>query len=124
MNISTICLKSKLNNLKGHLAEGQETITKINHKRGTLTLEKEEPDQKLKDLDKQYEKIRPLLERKGYTRKRRENVPTSHDMISANSSSARYRRRTETRNLNLFMVELKFFCIEHGIISRVMHLQN
>ena len=26
--------------------------------------------------------------------------------------------------LNLFMVELKLFCMEHGIILRVMYLQN
>ena len=42
----------------------------------------------MKDLDQQYENIRHLLEQ-------RENVPTNDDIISNNSSSARYRRRTE-----------------------------
>ena len=49
-------------------------MTKLNDKRGTLTLEKEKLEQELKDFDEQYEKIRLLLEQKGYVRKRRENV--------------------------------------------------
>ena len=74
MNIFTICLKWNLNNHKGQIAKGQETITKLNDKRGTLTLEKKRLEQELKDFDEQYEKIRLLLEQKGYVRKRRENV--------------------------------------------------
>ena len=55
-----------------------------------ITLDKQKLEQELKDLDKQYEKMRFLLEQKDYTRKRRENVPINHDMISDNSSSTRY----------------------------------
>ena len=72
-------------------------MTKINDKRGTLTLENEKIEHELKDLDKQYKKIHFLLEQKGYARKRRENVRKNHDIISENSGSTSYQRRTETK---------------------------
>ena len=58
----TICLEWNLNKLKGKIAEGQETITKINDKRGTLTLKREKLEHKLKDLDEKYENICLLLQ--------------------------------------------------------------
>ena len=58
----TICLEWNLNNLKGKIAEGQETITKINDKQGTLTLKRKKLEHKLKDLDKKYENICLLLQ--------------------------------------------------------------
>ena len=54
-------------------------------------------------LNAQYEKIRTLLERKGYARKRRENIPTDKNMISHNLSSTRYRRKKETKNILEFL---------------------
>ena len=96
-----------LNNFKGQITERQEIITKINDKRGTLTLEKEKLEQESKDLDKQHEKICLLSEQKGYAQKRMENVPTNPDMISDNSGSTHYRRHTEDtsfvgRSMGLF----------------------
>ena len=57
----------------------------------------------LESLSNQYEKIRILLEQKGYARKRRENVPTNDEMISNYSSSTRYRRKNETKNMLEFI---------------------
>ena len=117
LNIFTICLKWNLNNQKGQIAKGQETITKLNDKRGTLTLEKKRLEQELKDFDEQYEKIRLLLEQKGYVRKRRENVSyiiwfNVNYMISDNSSSNRYRRGTETKKILEFI---------HGEVEASLH---
>ena len=66
----------------------------------------------MKDLDKQHKKIRLLLEQKGYARKRRENVRKNHDIISENSGSTRYGRRTETKIILEFThggVEASFY---------------
>ena len=57
----------------------------------------------LKVLNSEYEKIKKLLEQKGYARKRRENIPTDEEMILDNFSSTRYRRRNETKNMLEFI---------------------
>ena len=108
LNIFTTCLESNLTNLKAQISDGLETNTKINVKRWTLALEKEWLEQELKDLDKQYGQIRLLLNQKGSAQNWMENFPTNNDMISDNSSSTCYRRRTETKNILEFIhVELK-----------------
>ena len=61
-----------------------------------------------------------MLEQKGCAQKRMENVRKNHDMISENSGSTRYRRRIETK----IILEFTHGGVKHGIISRVMHLQN
>ena len=50
-------------------------------------------------MREQYEKLRLLLEQKGFARKRRENTNTTFEMISDYKCSKLYRRRKETRNV-------------------------
>ena len=39
------------------------------------------------------------MEQKGFARKRRENAPTTETMINSSTSSTRYRRKEETKNI-------------------------
>lgn len=51
------------------------------------------------DIKLQFNKIKLILEQKEYARNRRKNTATTFEMINDSSSSARYRRRAETKNL-------------------------
>ena len=50
-------------------------------------------------IKEQYDKLRSVLEHKGYARKRRENTTTTYKTISDSSSSRRYCRRKESQNI-------------------------
>ena len=55
--------------------------------------------QDLDEINTQYQKLKVLLQQKGYARKRRENIPTDEKMIGSRCSSTRFRRREETKNV-------------------------
>ena len=65
--------------------------------------EVEEQKKLMAEVQKQYEKLRILLEQKGYSKKRRENSATTFEMIDNYNSSTRYRRRWETQNILEFI---------------------
>ena len=65
--------------------------------------EVEEQKKLMAEVQKQYEKLRILLEQKGYCKKRRENSATTFEMINNYNSSTRYRRRRETKNILEFI---------------------
>lgn len=75
--------------------EFQETVE------GLEVLQKETAEQKgeLNKVKEQYEKLRVMLEQKGYSRKRRENTETTWENVTSVTSSTRYRRRKETKNI-------------------------
>lgn len=58
---------------------------------------------RLKELTEAYEKVRKLLEQKGYSRRRRGFESTSFEMINDYRSSTRYRKREESRNILQFI---------------------
>ena len=58
---------------------------------------------RLKELTEAYEKVRKLLEQKGYSRRRRGFASTSFEMINDYKSSTRYRRREESKNILEFI---------------------
>lgn len=62
-----------------------------------------EQEQRLKELNQTYEKLKVLLEQKDYSRRRRSQASTSHEMINDSRSSTRYRRREETKNVLEFI---------------------
>jgi hypothetical protein len=86
----------ELVNLEDQINEKQRCFDNLEEEKKSLETD-------LTELSCQYEKVRLLLEQKGYARKRRENIPTSKDMISNYSSSTRYRRKAETTNILEFI---------------------
>lgn len=56
-------------------------------------------EQHLKAVSVQYEKLKTLLDQKGFSRTRRQNTRTTLETVSDSGSSVRYRRRHETKNV-------------------------
>lgn len=102
-------LEQSLRELEEQIAVKKQKISEIDQQK--LALEDD-----LSGLNAEYEKIRRLLEQKGYARKRRENVPTDEKMISDNFSSTRYRRKNETKNMLEFL--------HGGIVGQVTSVSN
>ena len=68
-----------------------------------MTSQKEELEFDLSELQgafqrmaARYDKVKLLDQQKEYGRKKREDVPTSFEMINDHASSTRYKRRQET----------------------------
>ena len=64
-----------------------------------LTKEMEEKQKALR----KYEKLKVLLEQRGYARTRRQNVDTTFEMINNRTSTTRFRRKLETKNILQFI---------------------
>ena len=60
-------------------------------------------EQKIKEISKQYEKLKTLLDQKTQSRTRRLNTSTNLDTINNPNSGVRYRRRGETKNVLEFI---------------------
>ena len=60
-------------------------------------------EQKIKEISKQYEKLKTLLDQKTQSRTRRLNTSTTLDTINNPNSGVRYRRRGETKNVLEFI---------------------
>ena len=60
-------------------------------------------EEKVTQLNEQYHKFKSLLERKGFSVARRKNASTSYDVITNVSSSTKFRRRQETKNVLEFI---------------------
>lgn len=60
-------------------------------------------EQKFKEISKQYEKLKTLLDQKTQSRTRRLNTSTTMDTISNPNSGVHYRRRGETKNVQEFI---------------------
>ena len=54
--------------------------------------------EKVNELNEQYKKCNSLLEQKGFSVSRRQNTSATYEMVTNVNSSARYRRRQETKN--------------------------
>ena len=68
-----------------------------------LTKEMEEKQKGLDEINRKYEKLKVLLEQRGYARTRRQNVETSFEMINNRTSTTRVRRKLETKNILQFI---------------------
>ena len=68
-----------------------------------LNWEMEEKQKALEEINKKYEKLKVLLEQKGYARTRRQNTTTTYEMINNRNSSTRFRRKEERRNILQFI---------------------
>ena len=79
-------------NLAVEVAEKKRLLEELNSEHTCLL-------QDLEEINTHYQKLRVLLEQKGYARKRRQNIPTNEKMIGSRCSSTRFRRREETKNV-------------------------
>ena len=68
-----------------------------------LNWEMEEKQKALEEINKKYEKLKVLLEQKGYARTRRQNTTTTYEMINNRNSSTRFRCKEVTRNILQFI---------------------
>lgn len=68
-----------------------------------LTKEMEEKQKALDEINRKYEKLKVLLEQRGYARTRRQNVETTFEMIKNRTSTTRFRRKLETKNILQFI---------------------
>ena len=68
-----------------------------------LTKEMEEKQKGLDEINRKYEKLKVLLEQRGYAGTRRQNVETSFEMINNRTSTTRVRRKLETKNILQFI---------------------
>ena len=64
-----------------------------------MEIEKAEIEKEMEFISQEYEKLRLLLEKKGYARMRRQHNSTTFESIKDTSSSTRYRWQTETKNM-------------------------
>lgn len=62
----------------------------------------EEKPKALDEFDRKYEKLKDLLEQRGYARTRRQNLQTTFEMINNRTSTTRFRRKLETKNILQF----------------------
>ena len=60
-------------------------------------------EEKVTQLNEQYHKFKSLLERRGFSVARRKNASTTYDVITNVSSSTKFRRRQETKNVLEFI---------------------
>lgn len=58
-----------------------------------------EIEEQLSSMSRQYEKLKTLLNQKQQARSRRQHTKTTIEMIADRSSSVRFRRREETKNV-------------------------
>ena len=58
-----------------------------------------EQQEKLNEVISQYEKLKTLLDQKGYSRAIKENTRTTLEHITCHTSSLRFSRRKETKNV-------------------------
>ena len=67
------------------------------------TLQMEQQEEKINELNEQYNKFKTLLEQEGFSVSRRQNTSTTYEMVTNVNSSTRYRRRHETKNFLEFI---------------------
>ena len=88
-----------------------------------LQQRKEKESEELSVIEKDYQKIKLILEQKNYARKRRKNIPTNFDMIRNSMSSTRYPdEKKPTTYLSTYMEENKERYTVHGILFRVRRI--
>lgn len=67
------------------------------------TVQIQQQEEKVNQLNEQYNKFKSLLEQKGFSVSRRQNTGTTYEMVTNVNSSTRYRRRQETKNVLEFI---------------------
>ena len=68
-----------------------------------LTKEMEEKQKALDEINRKYEKLKVLLEQRGYARTRMQNLETTFEMINNRTSTTRFRHKLETKNILQFI---------------------
>ena len=63
----------------------------------------EEKQKALDEINRKYEKLKVLLEQRGYARTRTQNLETTFEMINNRTSTTRFRRKLETKNILQFI---------------------
>ena len=58
-----------------------------------------ERERKLAELNSQFEKLKTLLDQKGFARTRRQNTATTFETITSNTSTVRFRCKRESQNV-------------------------
>lgn len=79
--------------------ECQSSVEELRNEVQEISDRKKYQEVKLKECQEEFEKLKLLIEQKGYARKRRENLPTTSDIINSSTHSVKYRRREETKSL-------------------------
>lgn len=67
------------------------------------TVQVQQQEEKVNQLNEQYNKFKSLLDQKGFSVSRRQNTSTTYEMVTNVNSSTRYRRRQETKNVLEFI---------------------
>ena len=63
----------------------------------------QQQEEKINELNEQYNKFKTLLEQKGFSVSGGQNTSTTYEMVTNVNSSTKYRRRHETKNVLEFM---------------------
>ena len=58
-----------------------------------------EQERKLAELNSQFEKLKMLLDQKGFARTQRQNTATTFETITSNTSTVRFRCKRESQNV-------------------------
>ena len=67
------------------------------------TVQVRQQEEKVNQLNEQYNKFKSLLDQKGFSVSRRQNTSTAYEMVTNVNSSTRYRRRQETKKVLEFI---------------------
>ena len=92
---------SSTNYAQKDAAEGE--LERLERSVEEKTVQVQQQEEKVNELNEHYKKFKSLLEQKGFSVSRRQNICTTYEMVTNVNSSTRYRRRNETKNVLEFI---------------------
>ena len=81
----------------------EEELERLERNVEEKTVQVQQQEEKVSELNEHYNKFKSLLEQKGFSVRRRQNTSTTYEMVRNINSSTRYRRRQETKNVLEFI---------------------
>ena len=81
----------------------EEELERLERSVEEKTVQVQQQEEKVNQLNEQYNKFKSLLDQKGFSVSRRQNTSTTYEMVTNVNSSTRYRRRQETKNVLEFI---------------------
>ena len=97
------CYREATRNLYRSKGSSRRGTWKAWKKYAWKTVQLEQQEETINELNEQYNKFKTLLEQEGFSVSRRQNTSITYEMVTNVNSSTRYRRRHETKNVLEFI---------------------
>ena len=99
LNVSNTEAISELNSTLCEIEDARRASNQLNSENARIQECNSALENKLEEINNEYEKVKLLIDPKKNSQTLREQNPTTHNMIGDSSSSTRYKRLSETKNL-------------------------